>query len=142
MGGDLLLGSGNSPIATRLDRSTRFVTPVKDDRKAETAVDALIEHARQLRSQLYLSLAWEGGKTLTGHRRDVQTTGGHVDFCDPQRPWPRGANEYTLYLPRQYIPKDTDVSGVTQAQLDDADERLNERSGRTLSFETPIGRYR
>jgi IS30 family transposase len=141
--GDLLFGSGNRQIATLVERSTRYVMLVKVDRKdTKTVVDALIEHARQLPNQLYQSLTWDRGKELADHRRFTLATDVQVYFCDPQSPWQRGSNENTNGLLRQYFPKGIDVSGFTQAQLDEVARRLNERPRKTLNFETPIERYR
>ena len=141
--GDLLFGSGNSQIATLVERSTRYVMLVKVERKdTKTVVNALIEHARQLPNQLYQSLTWDRGKELADHRRFTLATDIQVYFCDPQSPWQRGSNENTNGLLRQYFPKGIDVSGFTQAQLDEVARRLNERPRKTLNFETPIERYR
>lgn len=55
--GDLLCGSGNSQIATVVERSTRYVMLVKVERKdTRTVVDALIRTANQLPNELYKSL--------------------------------------------------------------------------------------
>lgn len=140
--GDLLFGSGNSQIATLVERSTRYVMLVKVDRKdTKTVVDALIEHARQLPNQLYQSLTWDRGKELADHRRFTLATDIQVYSCDPQSPWQRGSNENTNGLLRQYFPKGIDVSGFTQAQLDEVAKRLNERPRKTMNFETSIERY-
>lgn len=117
--------------------------PVKVDRKdTKTVVDALIAHARQLPNQLYQSLTWDRGKELADHRRFTLATDIQVYFCDPQSPWQRGSNENTNGLIREYFPKGIDVSGITQAQLDEVAGRLNERPRKTLNFETAIERYR
>lgn len=141
--GDLLCGSGNSQIATLVERSTRYVMLVKVDRKdTQTVVDALIRTARLLPDELYKSLTWDRGKELADHRRFTLATDIQVYFCDPQSPWQRGSNENTNGLLRQYFPKGIDLSGFSQAKLDEVARQLNERPRKTLGFETPIERYR
>jgi len=44
-------------------------------------------------------------------------TKAKVYFCDPQDPWQRGSNENATGLLRQYFPKETDLSGYSQADL-------------------------
>lgn len=47
--GDLVFGSGNSQIATLVERQTRYVMLVKlDGKDTQTVVNALIKHARKL----------------------------------------------------------------------------------------------
>ena len=141
--GDLLCGSGNSQIATLVERSTRYVMLVKVDRKdTQTVVDALIRTAQQLPNKLYKSLTWDRGKELADHRRFTLATDIQVYFCDPQSPWRRGSNESTNGLLRQYFPKGIDLSGFSQDKLDEVARQLNERPRKTLNFETPIERYR
>lgn len=120
-----MFGSGNSQIATLVDRSTWYVMLVKAGCKdTRTAVDAPIEHAHQLPNELCQSLIWDHGKELADHRRfTLTTTDIQVYFCDPQSPWQRGSNEDTNGLLRQYLPKGIDVSGSTQSQLDGVTRR-------------------
>ena len=140
--GDLLFGSKNSQIATLVERHTRYAMLVKVSRKdTETVINALIKHARKLPEELYKSLTWDRGTEMADHKRFTLATDIQVYFCDPQNPWQRGSNENTNGLLRQYFPRQTDLSGYSQAQLNAVARRLNERPRKTLNFETPAERF-
>ena len=140
--GDLLSGSKNSFIATLVERQTRYVTLAKVANKdTQTVVSALIKQAKMIPNELYKSLTWDRGKELADHRRLTLATNIDVYFCDPQSPWQRGSNENTNGLLRQYLPKGTNLSGYSQAQLNKVARRLNERPRKTLGFATPAERF-
>jgi IS30 family transposase len=60
-----------------------------------------------------------------------------VYFWDPRSPWQRGSNENTNGLVRQYFPRGTNFSCISQAYLNTIALRLNQRLRKTLGFETP-----
>ncbi|MCU7370231.1 IS30 family transposase [Paucibacter sp. O1-1] len=140
--GDLVFGSGNSQIATLVERQTRYVMLVKlDGKDSQTVVNALIKNARKLPQELYKSLTWDRGTEMHGHKRFTMATDIQVYFCDPQSPWQRGSNENTNGLLRQYLPKGIDISGYSQAKLNSIARQLNERPRKTLGFQTPAERF-
>jgi IS30 family transposase len=140
--GDLLFGSGNSQIATLVERQTRYVMLAKVASKdTEAVINALIKHAYKLPEELYKSLTWDRGKEMAEHARFTVATDIKVYFCDPQSPWQRGSNENTNGLLRQYFPKGTDLSAYSQAKLNAVARRLNERPRKTLAFDTPAERF-
>ncbi len=140
--GDLIAGSRNSYIATLVERHTRYVMLVKVQNKdTESVVSALIKQAHELPRELYKSLTWDRGKELADHRRFTLATNIDVYFCDPRSPWQRGSNENTNRLLRQYLPKGTDLSVHSQAQLNTIARQLNERPRKTLQFETPAEKF-
>src|SRR5210317_1119200 len=139
--GDLISGSGNTYIATLVERHTRYVLLAKvDSKKTETVINALIKQAHKLPRELYRSLTWDRGKEMADHRRFSLATDIDVYFCDPKSPWQRGSNENTNGLLRQYFPKGTDLSVHSQARLNAVARQLNERPRKTLGFETPADR--
>src|SRR6202162_6006772 len=128
--GDLIGGTKNSHIATLVERHSRFVMLVKGPSK----------HICKLPATLRRSLTWDRGLEMAQHKHFTVDTEVKVYFCDPQSPWQRGANENTNDLLRQYFPKRTDLSGYSQAELDEVALRLNQRPRKTLGFETPADR--
>jgi IS30 family transposase len=141
--GDLLLGKGNSAIATLVERSTRFVTLVRlpNGRGSEAVLDALKDSIATLPDQLVRSLTWDQGKEMAEHARFTIDTGLQVYVCDPSSPWQRGSNENTNGLLRQYFPKGTSLANVTQDQLDAVAVELNGRPRQTLAFYSPSEKF-
>src|ERR1700678_1990877 len=141
--GDLLAGGKNSYIATLVERHSRFAMLIKvPSKETEAVVAALTQHVRKLPSSLKRSLTWDRGLEMAKHKEFTVATKVQVYFCDPQSPWQRGTNENTNLLLRQYFPRGTDLSGYSQAQLDEVSLRLNQRPRKTLGFETPASKLR
>jgi len=140
--GDLIAGSGNSFIATLVERHSRFVMlPKVDNKDSHGVIQALIKQSRKLTKELYRSLTWDRGTEMSGHRKFTLATEIDVYFCEPHSPWQRGTNENTNRLLRQYFPKGTDLSIHSQAKLSAVARQLNERPRKTLNYQTPAERF-
>jgi IS30 family transposase len=136
--GDLVEGSRGTFFATLVERRSRFAILVKlREKRTEAVVDALIKAVRKLPAALRKSLTWDRGSELSDHARLTIATDVQVYFCDPYCPWQRGSNENTNGLLRQYYPKGTDLSTVSQAQLDVVARKLNTRPRETLGWKSP-----
>jgi len=139
--GDLLRGTGNSHVATLVERHSRFCMLVKVPGKdTATVVAALSRQVRRLPATLRRSLTWDRGLEMAQHQSFTLATEVQVYFCAPQSPWQRGSNENTNGLLRQYLPKKSDLSQFTQSELDKIALRLNQRPRETLGFQTPADR--
>ena len=86
---------------------------------------------------LRLTLTDDQGKEMARHKELAALTGLRVYCADPHAPWQRGANENANGLVRQYLPKGTNLSVFSQAELDAIAARLNNRPRKTLDFATP-----
>ncbi len=136
--GDLLGGSKNSCVATLVERHSRYVMLLKvPNKETQSVVFALIKQSQRLPRELYRLLTWDRGKELADYKRFKMATEIDVYFCDPHSPWQRGSDENANRLLRQYLPKGTDLSTHSQAQLNKIARQLNERPRETLQFETP-----
>ena len=72
---------------------------------------------------------------MHAHKRFTVATDVQVYFCDPRSPWQRGSNENTNGLLRQYFPRGTDFSRISQSYLNAIALRLNQRPRKTLGFQ-------
>jgi IS30 family transposase len=138
--GDLVFGKQMSPVATLVERSTRYLLLVglpAGNHKADAVADALAAAVRHLPKQLARSLTWDQGHEMAEHKRFTDETGIRVYFCDPKSPWQRGSNENTNGLLRQYLPRRLDFRTLTQDDLDAIALELNDRPRQTLGFKTP-----
>jgi IS30 family transposase len=138
--GDLVFGKAMSPVATLVERSTRYLMLVRlpdGNHKADVVADALAAAVQRLPHQLARSLTWDQGNEMAEHRRFTAATGIQVYFCDPKSPWQRGSNENTNGLLRQYLPRRLDFRTITQDEFDAIALELNQRPRQTLGFKTP-----
>lgn len=57
-------------------------------------------------------------------------------FCDPYSSWQKGGVENANGLIRRYLPKKTDFRELTQEELDEIVEEINNRPRKILNYRT------
>jgi IS30 family transposase len=141
--GDLLIGKSNkTAIATLVERSTGYalLVALPDGYKPEQVAPALAAKIKTLPDSLRRTLAWDQGPEMRDWKQIRVDAGIEIFFCDPHAPWQRGTNENTNGLLRQYFPKGTDFSTITEAELDRVADELNDRPRKRLGFYKPSER--
>lgn len=137
--GDFMKGAFNrSAVGTLVERKSRFVVLCKmKDCSAEAALESFTRQMQRLPAFLRQSLTYDRGSEMARHEELAERLKLTIYFADPYAPWQRGSNENTNGLLRQFMPKGTDLSILSQTQLNDIARLLNGRPRETLDWHTP-----
>ena len=59
-------------------------------------------------------------------------------FCNPEHSWEKGTVENTIGLIRRWIPKKTDLAKVSDREIVEIEDWLNNRPRKCLNYQTPL----
>lgn len=124
-------------IITLNDRASGMLWMGKvETRDAEMVRLKLSEMLDEIRPYIK-SITADNGKEFAAHQFFTEQ---YCDFyfADPYSPWQRGSNENLNGLVRQYIPKSTDFSLVSEKKIKEIENKLNQRPRKRFEFENPI----
>ena len=122
-------------LATATCRVTRYTVIARvADRTSASWCAAM---AAPLRARGCRSLTTDNGMEFASHRDLAHDLHAPVFFAHPGCPWERGTNEHHNGLLRLWLPKGTDLATVSDAQLQQIMEALNNRPRKQLGWQTP-----
>jgi IS30 family transposase len=138
--GDLIKGAFNhSAVGTLVERVSGLVFLSKmDGATATAAVQGFSAALNQVPLEMRQTFTYDQGRELVRHAEITQRTGTAIYFADPHSPWQRAINENTNGLLRQYMSKGTDLSVLSQDELDSIAFQLNTRPRKRLGFKAPL----
>jgi len=134
---DTLHGRGKACVVTVVERKTGLLRmgPIQRATKEQT-LDRTVKLLRGEGVRVKTITA-DNGTEFHSYRELERRLGTAVYFATPHHAWERGTNENTNGLIRQYLPKGSNLSGLTQGQCDRIAEQLNNRPRLRLGFKTP-----
>lgn len=125
-------------VSVNVDRKSGVVKMDKLlNKKAEEKAMSLINRFSKWPSRLTKTLTFDNGVENHNHEKVANLLNCQTFFCNPYHAWEKGTVENTIGLVRQYIPKGTDLTNVTKADLNWIDWELNNRPRKRLGFQTP-----
>jgi IS30 family transposase len=135
---DTIIGSRHrGAIVSVTERKTKLAKLyLVNQPTAEATSDAVIKQLLPFRKYVH-TLTADNGKEFSQHRRIANKLHAQVYFAQPYHAWERGLNENTNGLVRQYFPKKTDFTKLTQDEVQRVEDLLNSRPRKTLNFRTP-----
>ena len=99
-----------------------------------------IETLQPIKDLIHTIMA-DNGKEFAKYQEIAKDLQISFYFCKPYHFWERGANENTNGLIRQYIPKGTDFSDITDEFVNWVENKLNNRPRKRLGYLTPNEKF-
>ena len=125
-------------ISVQYERKGKLVriTRIHNQTARETR-RALEESIGSLPQEFWKTISFDNGKEGVCHtairdKHQIQTF-----FCDPYKSWQKGGVENINGLIRQYLPRRTDLTALTDNQIYQIQEELNNRPRKSLNYLTP-----
>jgi len=136
--GDTMVGKGRRGfLVTCADRASRYLLARKVAAcAAEPVAERLQQTIRRLPPEKRQSLTLDNGREFARPIALEKKLDVPIYFAHPYHAWERGTNENTNGLLRQYLPKGTDLTQVTDAQLRSYVRQINHRPRKCLDFQT------
>jgi IS30 family transposase len=138
--GDTVASRNHKPgVNTVVERKTGLVFVTKlAGRDGRATADAVNRRFASVPARLRRTLTLDNGPE-NGSWRDIEKgTGMRCFFAHPYHSWERGTNENTNGLLRQYFPKKTDFTLVSEEELRKVEYDLNSRPRKRLQYKTPL----
>lgn len=135
---DTIIGRGHSgAILSLVERRSRFCLLQKVANKSPyTVAEAACTQLMPLKDKV-LTITSDNGFEFRRHQTIADRLDADFFFADPYSSWQRGTNENTNGLVRQYFPKKTDFTALSDSDIQFVNDRLNNRPRKCLGFKTP-----
>lgn len=135
---DTIIGKNhNQAIVTITERVLRLTYLYKVETKDAKSVERAIIKTLRSKDLPVLTLTADNGREFGNHENIAKALDADFYFAHPYSSWERGANENSNGLVRQYFPKGTDFTEITNKDLRRVERRLNNRPRKCLEMETP-----
>ena len=136
---DLIVDKDSNAILTLTERSTNFLLmeKLKQGKKAGPVAKAVWRLLLPYKGEALKSITTDNGSEFAEHEWITRKLNVPVYFADSYCAWQKGAIENANKLVRQYIPKGTDISTVTEGKIAKIRKKINARPREKLNFLTP-----
>lgn len=135
---DTLVGKGHQQALVSLtERKSRLSLLAKVTRRCADAVaTSVMALLKPLTLPLH-TLTSDNGREFAHHTTITKALKVRFFFAHPYAAWERGLNENTNGLIRQYFPKHRPFATITQQEIQQVMNKLNNRPRKSLGFKTP-----
>jgi IS30 family transposase len=137
--GDSVSYSGHSQrLATQVERKSRFLVVLRPKTNGARERASLINNKfSSFPVKARRSITFDNGLEFAEHGRMTAVLGTKVYFAKPYASWQRGSNEHANGILRRYLPRATDLDMLTDKELQNIVNQINDRPRKILGYLTP-----
>ena len=123
-----------SALSVQYERKAMLTRIHKVQNKSAEENEQAIRKTRDtLPEYFFKSMTFDNGLENTCHT----SLGIDTFFCDPFSAWQKGGVENTIGVIRRYLPRDADISKITEEEIEAVQETINNRPREKLNYLTP-----
>lgn len=116
---------------------TRKCIIIRNDNKStKTVIGAIIEHITR-ESLTVKSITFDNGTEFADHTK-LNQMGISTYFCDPAKPYQKGAIENLNGMIRRYLPFDLAAASITKEYVEQVNMMMNNMPRKILGYKTPM----
>lgn len=136
--GDTVIGRNRkSALLTLVERKTLYTVIARlTGKRADLLAEAVIKIMKPMKRR-FQTLTLDNGLEFAQHEQIAKNLKADIYFAHPYASWERGINENTNGLIRQYFPKGTDFNQVSDEDIAQVMERLNNRPRKSRGCRSP-----
>ena len=140
---DLIVDKDSHAILTMTERKTNFLImeKLKHGKKAMPLAKTVWKLLMPYKGELLRTITTDNGSEFAEHEWIAKHLQTNISFTDSYSSWQKGAVENINKLIRQYIPKGTDISAVTDKRIKSIQAKINRRPREKLKFSTPVNEF-
>src|SRR3989339_233364 len=134
----VIFSKQKTALSVQLERKSRLVRMHKVANKTgEETRNALIKSIESLPNELTKTITFDNGTENVKHIELKEIFNLETYFCDPFSSWQKGGVENANKLIRHYLPRETNLSKLTDRDIYQIQEKLNNRPRKSLNYQTP-----
>ncbi len=130
-------------LITLRERKSRLVIAIKNpERKSLTTMNNIIEMIKKQYDFPIKSITFDNGPEFAAHQYLSQALNCKAYFCEPYKPYQKGAIENANQMLRYLFPRDFEIESCEQSFIDKQVDLLNNRPMACLGYKTPEQAFR
>ena len=127
----------NHCIVTIVERKSGFLIIGKLKNKSTRELNQRVALLIDRFPGQFKTITADNGTEFHQYEKLEEATGTKFYFATPHHSWERGTNENTNGLIRQYLPKNSSMFYLTQAECNAIANKINDRPRKRLDYSTP-----